>query len=123
MDEQTTLTKKRMQLYSQKIYHKIRDSTTIVREAIICQRENPLYINTVRDFRDRRYDYKGKAKVWKGKTEALKNSGASSTEVDGAKKMIILFDCLQLAHKVILNCFLATPCGKVRFGTPWRWRA
>jgi DNA polymerase epsilon subunit 1 len=63
LDEQTTLTKKRMQLYSQKIYHKIRDSTTIVREAIICQRENPLYINTVRDFRDRRYDYKGKAKV------------------------------------------------------------
>ncbi|KAK3290584.1 uncharacterized protein B0H64DRAFT_378395 [Chaetomium fimeti] len=92
-----------MQLYSQKIYHKIRDSTTIVREAIICQRENPLYINTVRDFRDRRYNYKGKAK----------NSGASSTEVDGAKKMIIWFDSLQLAHKVILNCFLATSCGKL----------
>ncbi|KAK3293009.1 uncharacterized protein B0H64DRAFT_363312 [Chaetomium fimeti] len=105
LEEQATLTKKRMQLYSQKVYHKIRDSTTIVREAIICQRENPFYINTVRDFRDRRYDYKGKAKVWKGKTEALKSSGASSSEVDGAKKMIILFDSLQLAHKVILNSF------------------
>ncbi|KAK0725137.1 DNA polymerase epsilon [Lasiosphaeris hirsuta] len=104
-DEQAGLIRKRLQLYSQKVYHKIHDSTTIVREAIICQRENPFYINTVRDFRDRRYDYKGKAKEWKGKTEGLKSSGASSTEVEKAKKMIILFDSLQLAHKVILNSF------------------
>ncbi|TPX18262.1 uncharacterized protein E0L32_002771 [Thyridium curvatum] len=104
-DEQATLIRKRLQLYSQKVYHKIHDSTTIVREAIICQRENPFYINTVRDFRDRRYDYKGKAKVWKGKTEGLKSSGATATEIDAAKKMIVLFDSLQLAHKVILNSF------------------
>src|SRR3569833_2102848 len=104
-DEQASLIRKRLQIYSQKVYHKIHDSTTIVREAIICQRENPIYINTVRDFRDRRYDYKGKAKVWKGKTEALKSSGAAAAEVDNAKKMIILFDSLQLAHKVILNSF------------------
>lgn len=104
-DEQAGLIRKRLQLYSQKVYHKIHDSTTIVREAIICQRENPFYIDTVRDFRDRRYDYKGKAKVWKGKTDALKSSGASATEVDKAKKMIVLFDSLQLAHKVILNSF------------------
>ncbi|KAI2616907.1 DUF1744-domain-containing protein [Hypomontagnella submonticulosa] len=104
-DEQAGLIRKRLQLYSQKVYHKIRDSTTIVREAIICQRENPFYIDTVRDFRDRRYDYKGKAKVWKGKTEALKSSGAPSAEVDSAKKMIVLYDSLQLAHKVILNSF------------------
>ncbi|KAH7362119.1 DNA polymerase epsilon catalytic subunit A [Plectosphaerella cucumerina] len=104
-DERAALTRKRLQLYSQKVYHKIHDSTTTVKEAIICQRENPFYINTVRDFRDRRYDYKGKAKEWKGKTDALKSSGASASEVDTAKKMIILFDSLQLAHKVILNSF------------------
>ncbi|KAL7797281.1 DUF1744 domain-containing protein [Trichoderma ceciliae] len=104
-DEQAALVRKRLQLYSQKVYHKIHDSTTIVREAIICQRENPFYINTVRDFRDRRYDYKGKAKVWKGKTDALKSSGAPGNEIDDAKKMIILYDSLQLAHKVILNSF------------------
>jgi DNA polymerase epsilon subunit 1 len=104
-DEQASLIKKRLQIYSQKVYHKIRDSTTIIREAIICQRENPFYINTVRDFRDRRYDYKGKAKVWKGKTEQLKNSGAPAAEIENAKKMIVLFDSLQLAHKVILNSF------------------
>lgn len=104
-DEQANLVRKRLQIYSQKVYHKIHESTTIVREAIICQRENPFYIDTVRDFRDRRYDYKGKAKVWKGKTDALKNSGASSSEIEAAKKMIVLFDSLQLAHKVILNSF------------------
>jgi DNA polymerase epsilon subunit 1 len=104
-DEQTSLIRKRLQIYSQKIYHKIHESKTIEREAIICQRENPFYINTVRDFRDRRYDYKGKQKVWKGKTEELKASGASATEVENGKKMIVLFDSLQLAHKVILNSF------------------
>ncbi|KAG9236052.1 hypothetical protein BJ875DRAFT_527302 [Amylocarpus encephaloides] len=104
-DEQANLIRKRLQLYSQKIYHKIHDSKTVEREAIICQRENPFYIDTVRDFRDRRYDYKGKQKVWKGKTDELKAAGATATEVDNAKKMIVLFDSLQLAHKVILNSF------------------
>ncbi|KAI1344490.1 DNA polymerase epsilon [Xylariaceae sp. FL0016] len=104
-EEQAGLIRKRLTTYSQKVYHKIRDQTTIVREAIICQRENPFYINTVRDFRDRRYDYKGKTKVWKGKTETLRSSGASNAEIDGAKKMIVLYDSLQLAHKVILNSF------------------
>ncbi|KAH6682482.1 hypothetical protein B0J14DRAFT_498725 [Halenospora varia] len=104
-DEQASLIRKRLQIYSQKIYHKIHESKTIEREAIICQRENPFYIDTVRDFRDRRYDYKGKQKVWKGKTEALKASGASAQEIENGKKMIVLFDSLQLAHKVILNSF------------------
>ncbi|KAF2278324.1 DUF1744-domain-containing protein [Westerdykella ornata] len=104
-DEQANLVKKRLQEYSKKIYHKIHESKTIVREAIICQRENPFYIDTVRDFRDRRYDYKGKQKVWKGKTETLKAAGAPAAEIDNAKKMIVLFDSMQLAHKVILNSF------------------
>lgn len=105
LEEQTTLVKKRLQDYSKKIYHKIHDAKTIEREAIICQRENPFYVDTVKDFRDRRYDFKGKQKVWKGKTESLKAAGASAVEVEEAKKMIILFDSLQLAHKVILNSF------------------
>jgi DNA polymerase epsilon subunit 1 len=104
-DERASLIRKRLQIYSQKIYHKIHDSKTIEREAIICQRENPFYIDTVRAFRDRRYDYKGKQKVWKGKTEALKASGAPAAEIENGKKMIVLFDSLQLAHKVILNSF------------------
>ncbi|KIW33109.1 uncharacterized protein PV07_04601 [Cladophialophora immunda] len=105
LDEQAATVRKRLQEYSKKIYHKIHDSKTIEREAIICQRENPFYVDTVRDFRDRRYDFKGKQKVWKGKTEALKSSGAPGQEIEEAKKMIVLYDSLQLAHKVILNSF------------------
>jgi len=105
LDEQAAFVKKRLQDYSKKIYHKIHDARTMEREAIICQRENPFYVDTVKMFRDRRYDFKGKQKVWKGKTDALKAAGASQAEVDDAKKMIILFDSLQLAHKVILNSF------------------
>ncbi|KAL9051838.1 MAG: hypothetical protein Q9162_005779 [Coniocarpon cinnabarinum] len=105
LDEQATHVKKRLQDYCKKIYHKIHDARTIEREAIICQRENPFYVNTVRDFRDRRYDFKGKQKVWKGKTGDLQKAGADASEIDEAKKMIILYDSLQLAHKVILNSF------------------
>ena len=104
-EEQATMVKKRLQEYSKKIYHKIHETKTIEREAIICQRENPFYVDTVKNFRDRRYDFKGKQKVWKSKAEALKISGASMIEIDEAKKMIVLFDSLQLAHKVILNSF------------------
>ncbi|PLB40834.1 DNA polymerase epsilon catalytic subunit POL2 [Aspergillus candidus] len=104
-EEQAAIVKKRLQDYSKKIYHKIHDSKTMVREAIICQRENPFYVDTVRSFRDRRYDFKGKQKVWKNKTDSLKAGGGSAAEIDEAKKMIILFDSLQLAHKVILNSF------------------
>jgi len=104
-DEQATWVRKRLTDYSKKIYHKVHDATTIEREAIICQRENPFYVDTVSGFRDRRYDFKGKQKVWKGKTEALKAAGAPAHEVEHAKKMIVLFDSMQLAHKVILNSF------------------
>lgn len=105
VDEQASLVKKRLQEYSKKIYHKIHETQTIEREAIICQRENPFYVDTVKNFRDRRYDFKGRQKVWKNKVESLKGSGATATEIEEAKKMIVLFDSLQLAHKVILNSF------------------
>ena len=104
-DEQASLVKKRLTDYSKKIYHKIHETKTIEREAIICQRENPFYVDTVKDFRDRRYDFKGKQKQWKNNVESLKASGAVASEVEEAKKMIVLFDSLQLAHKVILNSF------------------
>jgi len=105
VEEQASMVKKRLTEYSKKIYHKIHETKTIEREAIVCQRENPFYVDTVKNFRDRRYDFKGKQKAWKGKTEALKSSGASAGEIEESSKMIILFDSLQLAHKVILNSF------------------
>lgn len=104
-DEQAAMVKRRLQEFSKKIYHKIHETRTVEREAIICQRENPFYVDTVRNFRDRRYDFKGKQKVWKNKTEVLKSSFAPASEIEEAQKMIVLFDSLQLAHKVILNSF------------------
>lgn len=101
--EQAQLIKKRLSDYSRKVYHRIKQSKTITREAIICQRENPFYVNTVRNFRDRRYEFKTLAKVWKGKASKIDNHDVSAK--DEAKKMVVLYDSLQLAHKVILNSF------------------
>ena len=64
-------------------------------------RENPFYVDTLRDFRDRRYEYKRLVKVWKKKKEEANNLTAETE----AKNYINLFDSLQLAHKIILNSF------------------
>lgn len=99
--EQAALVKKRLSDYSRKVYSRVKQSKVVEREAIICQRENPFYVDTVRSFRDRRYEFKGLAKVWKGKIAKAKDQ----SEKDEANKMVILYDSLQLAHKVILNSF------------------
>ncbi|SJM88070.1 probable DNA polymerase epsilon catalytic subunit A [Zygosaccharomyces bailii] len=95
--------KKRLTDYSKKNYHRIRASEIVEREAIICQRENPFYANTVRSFRDRRYEFKGLAKKWKNKASSI--GAADKHAKEEAKKMEVLYDSLQLAHKVILNSF------------------
>lgn len=99
--QQFSLLKKRISDFSQKVYHRMRQSEVVEREAIICQRENPFYVNTVRFFRDRRYKYKGLQKQWKGNLSSAK----SAEEKESAAKMIVLYDSLQLAHKCILNSF------------------
>ncbi|KAK6204772.1 DNA-directed DNA polymerase epsilon, catalytic subunit A [Scheffersomyces amazonensis] len=101
--EQAQLIKKRISDYSRKVYHRVKQTQVVTRESIICQRENPFYVDTVRSFRDRRYEFKGLAKVWKGKISKLDKS--DSIQIDEAKKMVVLYDSLQLAHKVILNSF------------------
>lgn len=66
--------------------------------------ENSFYVDTVRAFRDRRYEYKGMTKVAKAEvTKAVKSGDAS--EIKAAKGREVLFDSLQLAHKCILNSF------------------
>jgi DNA polymerase epsilon subunit 1 len=67
-------------------------------------RENSFYVDTVRDFRDRRYEYKNLVKVWGGKLgEAIKENDA--LKIEEAKNRMNLFESLQLAHKIILNSF------------------
>lgn len=104
--EQTAILHKRLGDYSRKVYKKTHETKTVVRQATICQRENPFYIDTVRDFRDRRYEYKGLHKTWKKNLDTATSSSESTLgEIAEAKKMIVLYDSLQLAHKCILNSF------------------
>ncbi|VAH03415.1 unnamed protein product [Triticum turgidum subsp. durum] len=97
--------KDRLKKYCQKGYKRVVDKPiTEVREAGICMRENSFYVDTVRSFRDRRYEYKGLNKTWKGKLSEAKASG-NSIKIQEAQDMVVLYDSLQLAHKCILNSF------------------
>ncbi|EMS53029.1 DNA polymerase epsilon catalytic subunit A [Triticum urartu] len=97
--------KDRLKKYCQKAYKRVVDKPiTEVREAGICMRENSFYVDTVRSFRDRRYEYKGLNKTWKGKLSEAKASG-NSIKIQEAQDMVVLYDSLQLAHKCILNSF------------------
>ncbi|EFJ15355.1 hypothetical protein SELMODRAFT_445541 [Selaginella moellendorffii] len=82
-DEQQSKLRDRLKKYCQKVYKRVLDKpTTEQRVAGVCMRENSFYVDTVRSFRDRRYEYK-----------TLN------------KDMVVLYDSLQLAHKCILNSF------------------
>ncbi|KAK1561085.1 hypothetical protein Q3G72_034282 [Acer saccharum] len=103
--EQQSKLKERLKKYCQKAYKRVIDKpVTELREAGICMRENSFYADTVRSFRDRRYEYKGLNKVWKGKLSEAKASG-NSIKIQEAQDMVVLYDSLQLAHKCILNSF------------------
>lgn len=62
--------------YCHKAYKKVRLTKTEERETTICQRENSFYVDTVRAFRDRRYEFKGQLKVsWEIYRIILSNIG------------------------------------------------
>ncbi|XP_059569609.1 DNA polymerase epsilon catalytic subunit A isoform X2 [Alligator mississippiensis] len=103
-EEQAKYEKKRLADYCRKAYKKIRVTKVDERITTVCQRENSFYVDTVRAFRDRRYEFKGLHKVWKKKLAAAMEIGDAS-EVKRCKNMEILYDSLQLAHKCILNSF------------------
>lgn len=103
--EQSALLHKRLGDYSRKVYKKTKDTKVETREAIVCQRENPFYVDTVRNFRDRRYEYKGLLKTWRKNLDTIQAQNGGLTEIEEAKKLIVIYDSLQLAHKCILNSF------------------
>ncbi|XP_053408498.1 DNA polymerase epsilon catalytic subunit A-like [Mercenaria mercenaria] len=102
--EQAEIEKKRLAEYCRKAYKKTKATKMEERTATICQRENSFYVDTVRAFRDRRYEFKGLTKVWKKKLSEAQDSGDAS-EIKKANGMVVLYDSLQLAHKCILNSF------------------
>eukprot|EP00698_Gefionella_okellyi_P023680 TRINITY_DN8155_c0_g1_i1.p1 TRINITY_DN8155_c0_g1~~TRINITY_DN8155_c0_g1_i1.p1 ORF type:complete len:2256 (+),score=530.17 TRINITY_DN8155_c0_g1_i1:623-6769(+) len=103
-EEQQKLLKQRITDYSRKTYKKVHIKEIAPRTSTICQRENPFYVDTVRLFRDRRYEFKDKLKVWQRNEKEAQQSGDANAIVF-AKGMLVLYDSLQLAHKCILNSF------------------
>eukprot|EP01116_Phalansterium_solitarium_P016004 TRINITY_DN3613_c0_g1_i2.p1 TRINITY_DN3613_c0_g1~~TRINITY_DN3613_c0_g1_i2.p1 ORF type:complete len:1510 (-),score=589.87 TRINITY_DN3613_c0_g1_i2:2531-7060(-) len=97
--------KARLKAYSKTVYkvtHKVQEET---REATVCQRENPFYVDTVKAFRDRRYIYKEKLKHAQRNLEKVRKEATSDASIQEAAKLVVLYDSLQLAHKCILNSF------------------
>ena len=95
-DEKESYLKKRLQAYSQSVYKRIHEPPmTETRNASVCMRENPFYVNTVRDFRNRRYEYKGKVKEWKKKYDAAKETGSA------LKQKV---RCLHLSFRSLQRC-------------------
>lgn len=62
-EEKAAIEKKRLAEYCRKVYKKAHTTQTEERYTTICQKENSFYVDTVRAFRDRRYEYKGLCKV------------------------------------------------------------
>lgn len=96
--------KKRLTEYCRKAYRKTKITKMEERTQTVCQKENSFYVDTVRAFRDRRYEYKALTKKAKQQVSAAVASGDAG-EIKSAKNREILYDSLQLAHKCILNSF------------------
>ncbi|XP_033227375.1 DNA polymerase epsilon catalytic subunit A isoform X2 [Belonocnema kinseyi] len=102
--DQAAYEKKRLTEFCRKAYRKVKITRMEERTQTICQRENSFYVDTVRAFRDRRYEYKGMTKVAKQQVAAAIAIG-DAAEIKSAKGREVLYDSLQLAHKCILNSF------------------
>uniref|UniRef100_A0A182REB1 DNA polymerase epsilon catalytic subunit n=1 Tax=Anopheles funestus TaxID=62324 RepID=A0A182REB1_ANOFN len=103
-EDQANYEKKRLSDYCRKAYKKTKVTRLETRTSTICQKENSFYVDTVRAFRDRRYEYKALTKVAKAAVTAAVKSGDAG-EIKAAKGREVLYDSLQLAHKCILNSF------------------
>jgi DNA polymerase epsilon subunit 1 len=74
------------------LYKKTKDTKIETRESIVCQRENPFYVDTVRRFRDRLYEYKSEdLEGWKKKLDAVSSEGRLVAEVTLLRR---LFDII-----------------------------
>ena len=102
--KQEALVKARLKDYSQVQYKSMKSTAERDMSATVCQRENPFYVDTVRAFRDRRYDYKLMTKKANKELDAAEKRG-NPLEIEIARNKAVLYDSLQLAHKCILNSF------------------
>ena len=61
--------KQRVKLFCRANYKQVHTSLVELKTDTVCMRENPFYVDTVRDFRDRRYEFKRLVKVWVAKAK------------------------------------------------------
>jgi DNA polymerase epsilon subunit 1 len=141
--EQGTLVTERLKTYARKAYRKTKITEEQTREDVVCMRANDFYVDTVRQFRDRRYEYKKLNKSWQKRVSTAQDV----TTKKQCEDKVLVYDSLQVAHKCILNSFygyvshVAAPgishgseafsltffwalrlCERVRVGVPWKWR-
>lgn len=90
--------------YCQKNYKCAHKNIVEYREDTVCMRENSFYVDTIRDFRDRRYRYKGLAKTYSMKALEFRKEN-NDKKANESNVLSVLYDSLQLAHKIILNSF------------------
>lgn len=108
-EDQAGYEMKRLQDYCRKVYKKTKVTKLVTKTSTVCQKENSFYVDTVRAFRDRRYEYKALTKVAKASVVAA-TAGGDASEIKSAKAREVLYDSLQLAHKCILNSFYGKFC-------------
>ena len=101
-DSQQSKIKTRVKEYCKRAYNQVHFTKTELKTDTVCMRENSFYVDTVRAFRDRRYDFKHKVKL---ELNNLKSVQSDSVEAKEAEERMNLFESLQLAHKIILNSF------------------
>ena len=114
--DRAKLMKARLKLYSNGVYKKTKVTREEERVDTVCMRENSFYVETVKTFRDRRYEFKKETKKYKGKKADAEKAGDAMAR-KAAEDMETLMDSLQLAHKCILNSFYGYV---MRKGARWR---
>ena len=112
-NEQEKMVATRLKEYSKNVYRKTKTTEEVTRKDIVCMRENDFYVETVRRFRDRRYDYKKMTKSWKKRI----GSATDPVSMKEAEDKALVYDSLQVAHKCILNSFYGYV---MRKGARWR---
>ncbi|KAK2196352.1 bifunctional DNA polymerase epsilon [Babesia duncani] len=92
--------------YCQKVHKKTKVTKEVNVESIVCQRENPFYVQTVQKFRDLRYVYKRLKKEGETTLKELQRAPThDAVKHREAMDKILINDSLQMAHKCILNSF------------------
>ena len=111
--EQAAMVANRLKNYARMAFKKTKVTEEVTRKDIVCMRENDFYVDTVRRFRDRRYELKKLTKVWKKKV----GGAADAASKKEAEDRTLVYDSLQVAHKCILNSFYGYV---MRKGARWR---